>query len=551
MRSETDDEGLTRRPAPRARDHRAAAERRIVSEAQNYGTAAVVAPHPAAAAAARDVLIEGGSAVEAAVAAAAASAVVLPDRGGLAGDGMWLIHEAGRRGKTRIIDARGPAGEAASLRSYRDREQESIPVHGGDAVLTVPGSIAGWHAALDFAAALGARLPLRRLLEPAVRLAREGFAAAEPIGLAPAMLDALRKVPGFATTCLVEDAPPAPGTVRTAPRLAETLAYLAHAGLDDAYRGDVGREIGSDLERLGSPLGRADLRRFEARWRQPRELRCGAWRIEAPPTGRALLLLITMGLLDRLPASRPESLGEVHALMESFGRAATMMASALEGAADPDDLLSAARLVAESEEIDAKRPTSPPAPAGPAEDGIVIGVIDRDGLAVALVQSIGTSFGSGLVLPGTGLLMGNRGAAFALTSDRGLVLRSGRRAPMGSLPVLVRHDDGRVAVLGAAGAGGAAVAALAAHRLLTGTGLSDAIAAPRLVPGLDPRSDQPTWLAEDTIDPSVAAGLRHRGHPVETAGAAGFGEAGGVLRVPRGRIEVAPEPRRCALGDGL
>ena len=523
-----------------------------LSETQSFGTAGVVAPHPAAAVAARDVLIEGGNAIEAAVAAAAVASVVLQDRAGLGGDGLWLIREPGAKGRTRVIDARGPAGEAASLRSYRDRELEAIPRHGADAVLTVPGAPGGWHAALDFSNAIGGRLPLRRLLEPAVQCARTGFVTPDRPGSVD--LSGLADVPGFAAAFLTEGKLAPVGTARVMPRLAETLGYLAHSGLEDFYRGDVGRESAADLERLGIPLSRADFRRFEARWRAPGELRIARRRIEAPPTGRALPMLLALGLHERLGATRPQSADALHNLLETFSRARALTVEGAETDGDPAELLSDALFIAEAERVDAHRAPLPLA-AGPegetfAEDGIWIGIIDRDGLAVSLVQSLGTTFGSGLVLPGTELLLGNRGAAFALSRDAGPVLRSGRRAPMGSLPALVVHDDGRVGAFGAVGAGGAILAADVSIRLQSGVGLADAIAAPRLLLGRDPDGD-PIWLAEPTLDPSLIAALVRTGHRLIEGSSDGFGEAGALLRHPKGRIEAAADPRRTAAVEGF
>ena len=524
-----------------------------MDDTQSFGTAGIVAPHPAAAAAARDVLIEGGNAIEAAVAAASVAAVVLQDRAGLGGDGFWLIREPGARGRPRTIDARGPAGEAASLRGYRDRDEEAIPRHGADAVLTVPGAVGGWHAALDFSAATGGKLPVPRLLEAAVKLARDGFAAASST-LGPTDVASLAAVPGFAKACLIDGKLPAAGTLRSLPRLAETLGYLGHSGLTDFYRGDVGREIAADLESLAIPLGRNDLRRFEARWRAPSELRIAKRGIAVPPTGRALPMLLALGLYERLAAAKPDSAGELHKSLEALGRARGLVVEAVESDREPADLLSDALFAAEAERIDATR-TPAPLLAGPegedfAEDGIWIGVIDRDGLAVSLVQSVGTAFGSGLVLPGTDLLLGNRGAAFALSRDVGPVLRSGRRAPMGSLPALVTHDDGRVAVFGAVGSAGSALAASLAIGLQSGRGLAAAVEAPRIVLGRDPDGDL-VWLAETTMDPSLISALARSGHRVIEGPGASFGEGGAVLRHPKGRIEVASDGRREAVAEGF
>src|SRR6202050_4025309 len=200
----------------------------------------VCAPHFAAVEAGRSILAEGGNALEAMVAMAAAIAAVYPHMNHVGGDGFWLIRE--QSGRVRAIMAAGAAGMQARLEFYA--EHETIPPRGPLAALTVPGAVGGWMLALEAAKAAGGKLPLDVLLAPAIAHARNGYTVSRSQErLTREHLSELAHVPGFAATFLVDGKAPAVGTVLKQDAFAETLAHLAHVGLDDFYRGDVGGEI--------------------------------------------------------------------------------------------------------------------------------------------------------------------------------------------------------------------------------------------------------------------------------------------------------------------
>src|SRR5215211_6529302 len=179
----------------------------------------VAAPHYAAAEAGRDILGEGANALEAMIAMAAAIAVVYPHMNHVGGDGFWLFRHGS--GRVRVIDAAGFAGERARRELYRD--DEVIPPRGPLAALTVPGAVGGW------------------------ALAREAYMVTRSQArLTSEKLAEFNDVPGFAATFLSEGKAPAEGAVLRQAALADTIDHLAHAGLDDFYRGDVGREVGED-----------------------------------------------------------------------------------------------------------------------------------------------------------------------------------------------------------------------------------------------------------------------------------------------------------------
>ncbi len=517
-----------------------------MSESQVFSAAGVVAPHPAAAAAARDILVEGGNAIEAAVVAAAVCAVVLPSRAGLAADALWMIREAGGRGRTRVIDARGPVCAAATPVRHREAEAETTPDLGPAAVLTVPGAPAGWQAALDLSAALGGRVPVSRLLEPAATLARTGFAVPR-WDLPEDRVAALAAVPGFADAFLADGRRPDPGMTRRLPALGDTLAYLAHAGLDDLYRGDVGREMAADLERSGSPVGRDDLRRMEARWRPPVSLAIGRQAFEAPPTTEGHAFLLGLDLFGRLARPTLDSVAHWHGLIESRMRIAAMVADT--DAEDLASLFGSRRLIGQAEAVGQARPVPIVPPRFAAEDGAWIGVVDPQGLAATLVASMGRAFGSGVVLPRTGVLMNGRASAFGSGDEAGPVLRTGRRAPFAGLPLVTTSRDGQLLIFGMAGAGSAFPAAQIVSRIDLGQAPMPAVVAPRMA--AVETANATALSIEDGFDDGLARSLRRLGYPVLEPMAERCGDGGLLLRHPGGRIEVAADPRRNGSAEGF
>jgi gamma-glutamyltranspeptidase len=514
-----------------------------------YSRAAVAAPHVLAAEAGRDILIQGGNAIEAMVAMAATIAVVYPHTNAIGGDGFWLIRDA--KGRARAIEACGYAGEGATLDRYR-KLGDAIPTRGPNAALTVPGTIGGWALALELAAALGGVLPLRVLLERAEASARAGVS----VSLSEARYDLARHpeliaAPGFAATYYVDGKPATAGAIRKQSRLADTLAQLGHAGLDDFYRGDIGREIAADLERIGSPVTREDLRRYQANWREPLSIRlrnATLYNTPAPTQGLASLLLL--GLYERLAPKGVDTFAHAHALIEGFkrvlpirDRACVDFAIATE---DFAELLSPGFLEAEAARIKGNR-ASPWPPAPDKGDTIWMGAIDSDGNAVSFIQSVYWEFGSGCVLDRTGVTMANRGLAFPLDPAARNALRPGRR-PFHTLnPPLAAFDDGRVLSYGSMGGDGQPqFQAQIFARIQAGQTLADAVAAPRHLFGRNWGDTSVTVKLEASYDDSIAAALARAGHEIERRDAREcdlFGHAGAVMRYPKGSIAAAHDPR--------
>ncbi len=522
-------------------------------ETPGFSRAAVAAPLQSAADAGRDVLLEGGNAIEATVAMAAAVAVAYPHMTGIGGDAFWLIAEPSRAAApVRYVEACGYAGSEATIRRYRDKGHDAIPPRGPDAALTVPGAVDGWRVALDLSAARGGKLPLDRLLGPAIRLARDGYPVSRSEATyEPAELPSLREAPGFLDAFAVEGKAPAAGHLRRAPALAETLDQLAHAGLRDFYRGDVAREIAADLSRIGAPVTRDDLARYEARWRRPLSLRLpGCTVYNAPPPTQGLASLVVLGLFARLGVARPEGFDHIHGLVEASKRALALRDRVCTDfdhlREDPARFLAPEALDRLAATIDRTRASAPTRP--PGDGGTVwMGAVDAEGTAVSFIQSIYWDYGSGCVLPRTGVLMQNRGLSFSLDPAALNALRPGRR-PFHTLnPPLALHDDGRVTSYGSMGGDGQPqFQAQVFTRLGFGQGLAEAIDAPRFLYGRSWGADTQVLRVENRFDPDVLLALERAGHEVavDDGYSGALGHAGGLIRHPRdGRVEAAHDPR--------
>ncbi len=511
----------------------------------------VCAPHAAAVEDGRAILAEGGNAIEAMIVMAASIAAVYPHMNHLGGDGFWLIREP--RGNVRAIMGAGRAGAKATIQHYRDAGHHEIPSRGPLAALTVPGVVAAWILAQEAARAHGGKLPLSLLLAPAIKHAREGYTVTRSQArLTAEKLPEMKDAVGFRQAFLIDDKAPEVGARIKQTAFAATLDQLAQAGLEDFYRGDVGREIAADLERIGSPVTRADLEKFEAIIAQPLNVRIQAGTLyNAPPPTQGLASLIILGVFERLRVAQAESFEHIHGLVESTKRAFRVRDRVV---TDPDSIaldlnqfLSSAFLDAEAVKIDAKKAARWPAPHGEG-DTIWMGAADSSGLVVSYIQSLYWEFGSGCVLPRTGILMQNRGASFSL-DPKALNALSPDRRPFHTLnPALAVLKDGRIIAYGTMGGDGQpqSQAALFTRHVTFRQPLDEALDAPRWLLGRTWGSTHTNLRMESRFDGNLIDRLMAAGHDVQVLDEAysdTMGHAGAVILHPDGTCEGGHDPR--------
>jgi gamma-glutamyltranspeptidase len=507
----------------------------------------VTAPHYLAAEAGLDVLRDGGNAAEASIAVAAALAAVYPHMTGIGGDGFWLIAEPD--GRVHSVHGVGGAAAKADLALYDGLD--AVPIRGPLAANTVAGTISAWRSVLKTA---GGKLPLTRLLRDAIHHAETGVAVtAGGAAIATAKSEELRGHPG-AYGLIFEPAarPLLEGEKLKQAALAQTMRELAARGLDDFYCGELSVRIAEDLAALGSPLSHLDLTTHGATRPTPLHTHIGGARLynSAPPTQGFASLLI-LALFDRLSAETVDGFDHVHGLVEAT-KQAFMLRDQHVG--DPayhdfdwqgllDDPAALDRL---ARRID---PTlALPWPQPPQwGDTCWFAVADSEGRVVSAIQSTYHEFGSGVVLPQTGIVWQNRGSSFRLAADGWNALKPGRK-PFHTLnPALARFEDGRTMAYGTMGGEGQpqTQAALFTRYARYGVDLQEAINRPRWLLGRTWGEQSTTLKLEDGFDGGLYAALSTAGHDVERIGAltAMMGHAGAIVRHGDGRLEGATDPR--------
>jgi gamma-glutamyltranspeptidase len=512
----------------------------------------VTAPHHLAAQAGAAVLREGGNAVEAMVAAAATIAVVYPHMNSIGGDGFWLIGEPGR--EPVAIQACGPAAALATPAFYAAHNDNSIPARGPRAALTVAGAVAGWSAALDAAqsrqAGLPSRFPLSRLLADAIHHARTGVPVTRSQEeLTKTKWQELSPQPGFAVTYAAAGLP-AQGSILRQPALADTLSRLAEAGLDDFYRGDIARTLAAGLEQTGSPLRAADLANYRAQAVTPLSVELNAGRIyNLPPPTQGVSSLMILGLFERLNVRDGEGFAHIHGLVEATKRAFILRNRYVTDPAhmpvNAQDWLAGGALDREAAAIDRSRAAPWPHPAKPG-DTIWMGAADSSGRVVSYIQSVFWEFGSGVVVPGTGVVWQNRGASFTL--DDGPNRLEPGKLPFHTLnPALARLKDGRTLAYGNMGGEGQpqTQAAVFTRHVMFGQDMQAAISAPRWLLGRTWGDVSTNLKLEGRFPQELIDRLAEAGHDIEIVAdyTDMMGHAGAVAVHAGGLIEGATDPR--------
>ena len=335
--------------------------------------------------------------------------------------------------------------------------------------------------------------------------------------------------------------------------LAATLERLAHAGLDDFYRGDLARTFAGELQAAGSPLALEDLRSHRAAWREPLSLPHSRGTLyNMPPPTQGVVSLMILGILDRMSIDGMDPMGAdfVHAAVEATKQAFRIRDRYVTDPAymtvDPASFLHVDRLDELRAGVDPARAAPWGAGRGPA-DTIWMGVIDGEGRAVSFIQSVYHEFGSGVVLDGSGVAWQNRGCSFSLDPLALNALEPGRK-PFHTLnPALALLEDGRTMVYGNMGGDGQpqSQSAVFSRTVTFGMEPQAAITAPRWLLGRTWGRPSDTLKLESRFAPDVVETLRQRGHEVELMQPfdEAMGHAQAIVRRPNGVLEGGADPR--------
>jgi gamma-glutamyltranspeptidase/glutathione hydrolase len=488
----------------------------------------VAAADQLAAVAGLGVLADGGSAADAAVATGTAMAVVGPHLCGLGGDVLAMVAPPGRPPEALL--SVGRAGSGSDAARMRAEGLTTMPLRGDIRSVQVPGAVDGWLALHE----RHGRLPLERVLAPAIELAEEGFPASIMLAFATHLV---HDVPGAGELC--PDGPLEVGTTVRLPGIARTLRAIARDGRAGFYGGEFGRGL---LE-LGTGLfSEADLSASGAQWCAP--LRLGVWGHDlwtVPPPSQGYLTLAGAAVAERVGLGADAAVPEwAHLLIEAWRAVGHDRPDVLYDGADGEALLDEERLARAAARVSAER-AAPSDVLGGAADGVPgvarIGdgdtthlcACDADGLGVSLTQSNALDFGSHLVEPATGVFLHNRGVGFSLVEGHPAEVRAGVRPPHTLSPMLVTTPGGPLTHLVGAMGGDAQpqiISQLLARLLRSGEDPARAISAPRLT--LEARSAGPfrLWWGDDLtvlVEADAPAawfdGLAVRGHRTQTISA--------------------------------
>ena len=419
-----------------------------------FGTrGAVACEHPSAAVAGLRVLDEGGTAADACVAMAAAMAVVGPMATGMGGDAFLLFYEA-ETGRVIGANGSGAAPKAATIEKLRKAGFEEMPERGGPPI-TVPGGVRLWE---DAANTLG-NLPLARLLEPAYELAENGSPVSEVFARYwEAGEDLLRRNEAAAKALLVDGRTPRPGEVFAQPDIAGTLAAVAEGGADAFYNGRIARSMAQAAQEAGGYLAEDDLAAHETSWVEPISTDYRGIRVyEIPPPGQGIAALEMLNILEGfdLAALDPVGADRVHLEVEAKKLAYGDLYKEI---GDPefwsDPPVPTERLISKSYADSLRGTISPDRAAGPlaephlGEDTTYLCAVDAEGNGCSFINSLYMGFGSGVVAPGTGVCLQNRGFSFRLDESHPNGLAPGKRPMHTIIPGLATREGALWAVFG-------------------------------------------------------------------------------------------------------
>ncbi|GAA0997163.1 oxamate amidohydrolase [Acrocarpospora macrocephala] len=547
---------------------------------------ALAAPHRAAVAAGRHAVAAGGNALDAALAAATALTVVYPHQCALGGDLVALVRRPGPDGPgtaagsaagsgpgSAIVSAVVSAGAAPAALTPAVLPGPAMPRQGPHTV-TVPGVVAGWQAL----AGLGARLPLSHPLRYAQGLAERGSTVTA--GLRRALgsrAEAVLADPGLRALFAPDGDLPATGTRFTQPALARTLAHLA----DDPasfYHGEIAERLVAGLRAAGGLHTAADFAAHHAEVVPALATRLGqdTWWAAPPPTAGPLLLGVAAaasGDAARPDAARPDAARPDAALSDAALSDAALLDACLRAVqvrvrhlgdprTAPVDIPAILALDLQSpngQSPDAPGPAAPWSEPPARGDTVAVSASDDSGLSVVLIQSVFQTFGAGLLEPGTGIVLHNRGAAFSLDPASPARLTPGSRPPHTLCPLIVDSPAGVLAIGCQGGRAQPWILAQIAPVLLADPEQdpADVLARPRWVVGdVDLGHDRTTLVAEPGLA-AVLAAARSRDLPVDER--AGPEDIAGHVQLTRRRVapdgttrlDAASDPRADGAGELL
>ena len=516
-----------------------------MSEAIKTQTA-FTSSHHKATQAGQSVLDAGGTASEAMVAAAAMISVQYPHMNSIGGDGFWLICEAGK--KPVAIDACGASSQTIDVDAYR-ASGDTLPESGGESAITMAGTISGWEKALELN---GGDFDLIELLQPAIDAAEQGIEVTQSlVNASEKTLLRLQSSKAFAELYLPNSNTLKVGDKVVNTALAETFKRLAEVGLDDFYRGEIAQKAAKELAEAGSPITLEDFHSHQAKVVEPLTVSISKgqlYNFGAPTQGLASLLILA--IYDQLVEKADSELEHMHLLVEATKQAfiirdqlitdETYLKQPLQDYLNHEKIQQCVNNI----KLDKALPWPHQAKVG---DTVWMGATDQYSTMVSFIQSIYWEFGSGVVLPSTGILWNIRGQSFNLDANHHNVLAAGKK-PFHTLnPAYAELQDGRRIVYGTMGGEGQpqTQACLFSRYLYQGDSLKQAVAKPRWLLGRTWGDTSNNLRLEKSLYEQSEKQLTELGHDVTFVEDNNelMGHAGAIVLDQQGNASATSDPR--------
>ena len=496
-----------------------------------FAANAVATSQPLAAQAGVEAMRRGGNAVDAALATAITLTVVEPNMNGLGSDAFAIVWDGER---LHGLNASGRAPQAWTPKRFAGREH--MPAQGWDAV-TVPGAVSAWAALSERFGAL----PFERLFEAAIGYAEEGFQVGHITARHWAMaLNVYADFPNFRAHFAPEGRAPLPGERVRRPEVAASLRQIAQTKGEAFYRGALAEAIAADAAAGGGALTLEDLASHAPEWVTPAaQPYRGISLHEVPPNGQGLAAQIALAILQRfdLPALPANGVEATHLQVEAMKVA---IRAAFDHFAEPAamriavaELLAPASIEAAARRIGPKASPLPPTALPASRDTVYLTAADAGGRMVSFIQSNYMGFGAGIVIPGTGIAMQNRGRGFSLEPAHPNEVGGGKRPFHTIIPGFVTANGGPRMSFGVMGGHMQHQGHVQMTHRIFDLGENPQAA-----------SDAPRWQVlpdytlalEEGFSPQVARGLLARGHQVSMPDAAPelFGGAQLIYRMEDG-----------------
>lgn len=504
----------------------------------------VATSQPLAAQAGLDIMKKGGNAIDAAIATAAALTVVEPTSNGIGGDAFALVWTDG---KLHGLNSSGPAPRSISIVDLKNKGYKEIPKFGMIPV-TVPGAPAAW---AELSNRFG-RLPLTEVLKPAIHYAEEGYPISPYVKKSWDRAYKLynRELKGeefryWFETFAKDGRPPKMGEVWNSPDHAKTLISIAQTNAESFYMGQISEKIDDFCRKYGGYLRKEDLESFKPEWVDPIKVNYRGYDVwEIPPNGQGLVALIALNILKGFNFTDKDNVDAYHKQIEAiklaFADGQKYITDYSKMKVKVEDLLSD-EYGAERRKLIGEESLTPTAGEPDKGGTVYLATADNEGNMVSFIQSNYMGFGSGIVIPGTGISLQNRGHNFSFDPKHDNCLEPGKRTYHTIIPGFLTKDNKAIGPFGVMGG------------FMQPQGHVQVIMN-AIDFNLNPQTalDAPRWQwikdktihVEHSLQNHIAQSLIQRGHDIKVqADSGGFGRGQIIWRNEEGVLCGGTEPR--------